>query len=156
MARLPSAETLGAAPSVASGRQVSTIDGSAYGRGLESLAQGMRSLSEGQAAQGRGYASMGREIASGINALAEEQRKKELLSENQLESQRTIERLKLEDAISKENDPNRIAELRGGFAKLDNASNQWAYSATSILTSTAPGKSPWPGRSLKLGVMATF
>ena len=42
------------------------------------------------------------------------------------------------------------------FAKLDNASNQWAYSATSILTSTAPGKSPLPGRSLKLGVMATF
>ena len=120
MARLPDATVLGAAPSVASGRQVSTIDGSAYGRGLESLAQGMRSLSEGQAAQGRGYASMGREIASGINALAEEQRKKELLSENQLESQRTIERLKLEDAISKENDPNRIAELRGGFAKLDN------------------------------------
>lgn len=42
------------------------------------------------------------------------------------------------------------------FAKLDNISNQWAYSATSILTSTAPGKSPLPGRSLKLGVMATF
>ncbi|MEY3887209.1 MAG: hypothetical protein RL650_1301, partial [Pseudomonadota bacterium] len=42
------------------------------------------------------------------------------------------------------------------FAKLDNLSNQWAYSATSILTSTAPGKSPLPGRSLKLGVMATF
>ena len=42
------------------------------------------------------------------------------------------------------------------FGKLDNLSNQWAYSATSILTSTAPGKSPLPGRSLKLGVMATF
>lgn len=42
------------------------------------------------------------------------------------------------------------------FAKLDNASNQWAYSATSILTTTAPGKSPLPGRSLKLGVLATF
>ena len=42
------------------------------------------------------------------------------------------------------------------FAKVDNISNQWAYSATSILTSTAPGKSPLPGRSLKLGVMATF
>jgi iron complex outermembrane receptor protein len=42
------------------------------------------------------------------------------------------------------------------FAKLDNATNQWAYSATSILTSTAPGKSPLPGRSLKLGVLATF
>ena len=42
------------------------------------------------------------------------------------------------------------------FGKLDNLSNQWAYSATSILTSTAPGKSPLPGRSLKLGVMANF
>ena len=42
------------------------------------------------------------------------------------------------------------------FAKLDNLSNQWAYSATSILTSTAPGKAPLPGRSLKLGVLATF
>ena len=42
------------------------------------------------------------------------------------------------------------------FARLDNLSNQWAYSATSILTSTAPGKSPLPGRSLKLGVVASF
>ncbi len=42
------------------------------------------------------------------------------------------------------------------FGKVDNLSNQWAYSATSILTSTAPGKSPLPGRSLKLGVVASF
>ncbi len=42
------------------------------------------------------------------------------------------------------------------FGKIDNLSNQWAYSATSILTSTSPGKSPLPGRSVKLGVMATF
>jgi iron complex outermembrane receptor protein len=42
------------------------------------------------------------------------------------------------------------------FGKLDNLSNQWAYSATSILTSTAPGKSPLPGRSLSLGVVASF
>ncbi len=42
------------------------------------------------------------------------------------------------------------------FAKIDNLSNQWAYSATSILTSTAPGKSPLPGRSLRLGVLAVF
>jgi iron complex outermembrane receptor protein len=42
------------------------------------------------------------------------------------------------------------------FVKVDNLSNQWAYSATSILTSTAPGKSPLPGRSLKLGVVAAF
>ena len=42
------------------------------------------------------------------------------------------------------------------FGKVDNLSNQWAYSATSILTSTAPGKSPLPGRSFKLGVLASF
>ena len=42
------------------------------------------------------------------------------------------------------------------FGKIDNISNQWAYSATSILTTTASGKSPLPGRSVKVGVMATF
>ena len=42
------------------------------------------------------------------------------------------------------------------FARLDNASNKLAYSATSILTSSAPGKSPLPGRSLKLGLQAQF
>ena len=42
------------------------------------------------------------------------------------------------------------------FGKIDNISKQWAYSATSILTTTAKGQSPLPGRSVKLGVMATF
>lgn len=42
------------------------------------------------------------------------------------------------------------------YARLDNAGNRLAYSATSILTQTAPGKSPLPGRSLKLGLRATF
>jgi len=42
------------------------------------------------------------------------------------------------------------------FGKIDNISNQWAYSATSILTTTAKDKSPLPGRSVKFGVMATF
>jgi iron complex outermembrane receptor protein len=42
------------------------------------------------------------------------------------------------------------------FGKIDNISNQWAYSATSILTTTAKGQSPLPGRSVKFGVMATF
>lgn len=120
MAKLPSAEALGGLPSAASGRQISSIDGSAIGQGMQTMAQGMRALAEGQAAEGRGYAAMGREVGQAFNELAQEQRKKELLSENQIESQRTIERLKLEDAISKENDPSRIAELRSGFAKLDN------------------------------------
>ena len=42
------------------------------------------------------------------------------------------------------------------FARLDNLTDQLAYSASSILTSTAFGKSPLPGRSLKLGVQASF
>jgi iron complex outermembrane receptor protein len=42
------------------------------------------------------------------------------------------------------------------FARLDNAGNQLAYSATSILTQSAPGRVPLPGRSFKVGVQATF
>ncbi|MEY4295315.1 MAG: hypothetical protein RLY82_1003 [Pseudomonadota bacterium] len=42
------------------------------------------------------------------------------------------------------------------FAKLDNATNKLAYPATSILTQTAPGRVPLPGRSLKLGVQFSF
>jgi iron complex outermembrane receptor protein len=42
------------------------------------------------------------------------------------------------------------------FARVDNLTDQVAYSATSILTTTAFGKSPLPGRSLKLGVQASF
>jgi iron complex outermembrane receptor protein len=42
------------------------------------------------------------------------------------------------------------------FARLDNLTDQLAYSASSILTSTAFGKSPLPGRSFKLGVQAMF
>lgn len=42
------------------------------------------------------------------------------------------------------------------FAKIDNLSDVLAYSATSILTQTAPGKAPLPGRTLKLGLQASF
>jgi iron complex outermembrane receptor protein len=42
------------------------------------------------------------------------------------------------------------------FARLDNLTDQLAYSATSILTTTAFGRSPLPGRSLRLGVQASF
>ncbi len=42
------------------------------------------------------------------------------------------------------------------FARLENAADKLAYSATSILTQSAPGKSPLPGRSLKAGLQATF
>ncbi|WP_041675086.1 TonB-dependent receptor [Ramlibacter tataouinensis] len=42
------------------------------------------------------------------------------------------------------------------YARLDNATDKLAYSATSILTQTAPGRSPLAGRSLRLGVQANF
>jgi len=42
------------------------------------------------------------------------------------------------------------------FARLDNLTDSLAYSATSILTSTAFGKSPLPGRAFKFGVQASF
>ena len=42
------------------------------------------------------------------------------------------------------------------FARLDNLTDRLAYSATSILTQTAPGKSPLPGRGLKVGLQASF
>ena len=42
------------------------------------------------------------------------------------------------------------------FAKLDNIGDRLAYSATSILTQTAPGKAPLPGRNFKVGLQANF
>ncbi|RYX90261.1 MAG: TonB-dependent receptor, partial [Comamonadaceae bacterium] len=42
------------------------------------------------------------------------------------------------------------------FAKLDNIGDKLAYSASSILTQTAPGKAPLPGRSLKAGLRVVF
>lgn len=42
------------------------------------------------------------------------------------------------------------------YARLDNATNRLAYSATSILTQSAPGRVPLPGRSLKVGLQASF
>ncbi|WPB58490.1 TonB-dependent receptor [Xylophilus sp. GOD-11R] len=42
------------------------------------------------------------------------------------------------------------------FARLDNITDKRAYSATSILTTTAYPRAPLPGRSLKLGVQASF
>jgi iron complex outermembrane receptor protein len=42
------------------------------------------------------------------------------------------------------------------FAKVDNLTDVLAYSASSILTQTAPGKSPLGGRSVKLGLQVNF
>jgi iron complex outermembrane receptor protein len=42
------------------------------------------------------------------------------------------------------------------YARIDNITNQLAYSATSILTTTVYPNAPLPGRSLKLGLRTTF
>ena len=43
------------------------------------------------------------------------------------------------------------------YARLDNITNRLAYSATSVLTTTAfPNAPPLPGRSLKLGLQTSF
>lgn len=42
------------------------------------------------------------------------------------------------------------------YARLDNIGDALAYSSTSILTQTAPGRAPLPGRSLKAGLQLTF
>lgn len=42
------------------------------------------------------------------------------------------------------------------FARLDNATDRLAYSASSILTQTAPGRAPLPGRGVQLGLRASF
>jgi iron complex outermembrane receptor protein len=42
------------------------------------------------------------------------------------------------------------------YLRVDNAADKLAYSATSILTQSAPQRVPLPGRSVKLGMRATF
>ncbi len=42
------------------------------------------------------------------------------------------------------------------YARLDNIGDKLGYSASSILTQTVPGRSPLPGRSLKVGLQASF
>src|SRR5205085_336776 len=42
------------------------------------------------------------------------------------------------------------------YARMDNITDRLGYSATSILTQTAPGRVPMPGRSVRLGVRADF
>ncbi len=42
------------------------------------------------------------------------------------------------------------------YARIDNIGNELAYSASSILTTTAFPKAPLPGRSFKVGLRATF
>jgi iron complex outermembrane recepter protein len=42
------------------------------------------------------------------------------------------------------------------YARLNNITDRLAYSATSVLTQSLPGRVPLPGRSLRIGVQAVF
>jgi iron complex outermembrane receptor protein len=42
------------------------------------------------------------------------------------------------------------------YARVDNLTDKLAYTATSILTTTVYPAAPLPGRSLKVGLRATF
>ena len=42
------------------------------------------------------------------------------------------------------------------YARLENVGNTLAYSSSSILTQSVPGRAPLPGRSLRVGLQATF
>jgi iron complex outermembrane receptor protein len=42
------------------------------------------------------------------------------------------------------------------YARVDNITDTLAYSATSVLTTTAFPKAPLPGRSLKVGLQVNF
>lgn len=119
MARLPDANALGSLPSASSGRQISNIDASAIGQGMQNMASGMRALAEGQAAQGRGIAQGGFAIQRGIENVITEQQKRALVDETMLEGQRNIERMKLSEQISAENDPDKVAALRDQYGKID-------------------------------------
>jgi len=43
-----------------------------------------------------------------------------------------------------------------GYARLDNLGDALAYPATSVLTQTAPGRAPLPGRSIRVGLQLSF
>jgi hypothetical protein len=119
VARLPDANALGGLPSASSGRQISSIDGSGIGQGMQNMASGMRALAAGQEAQGQGIARGAQAVARGIDEFAKEQERNALVKETLLDGERNIERMKLSERISTENNPDTIAELRGGFAKID-------------------------------------
>jgi iron complex outermembrane receptor protein len=42
------------------------------------------------------------------------------------------------------------------FVRLENIGNQLAYSASSVLTQTAPNRVPLPGRGVRVGLQASF
>lgn len=118
MARLPSAEALGAAPSAASGRQISSIDGSAIGQGMQVAASGMRQLAAGQAAQGQGFEAMGRGIAKGFQQIGEVFGGDDDLADAQRRSDFLVEKIKLDGERDRETDPAKLESYAPRYQAL--------------------------------------
>jgi len=118
MARLPDATALGAAPSAASGRQISTIDSSAIGQGMETMASGMRQLAAGQAAGAQGYANMGRGIAKGFQQIGEAFGGDDDLADAQRRSDFLVEKIKLDGERDRETDPSKLEGYAPRYQEL--------------------------------------
>lgn len=104
-ARLPDDSVLGGLPSGNSGRVISTFDTSGPGRAAESLGQGITNLGKG--------------IASGLNAYAEDQSK---LDETRAKSGYLTEKVKLDDEMKDETDPEALKAYPEKYQAL---SDKW-------------------------------
>lgn len=118
MARLPSAEALGSLPSASSGRQISNIDASAIGQGMQSAASGMRALAAGQAAQARGISQMGQQIAEGIDIAARSFKQDDDLNDAQTRADFLVEKIKLDNERDNEIDPDKLRSFPERYQKL--------------------------------------
>lgn len=118
MARLPSADVLGGLPSASSGRQISSIDGSGIGQGMQNMASGMRALAAGQAAQARGIASAGQQIAEGIDVAVRSFKQDDDLTDAQTRADFLVEKIKLDNERDNEFDPEKLRTFPERYQKL--------------------------------------
>lgn len=105
MPKLPDDSVLGGLPSANSGRIISTFDTSAPGRAAETLGQGITNLGKG--------------IASGLNSYAEETGK---LDETRAKSGYLTEKVKLDEEMRNESDPEALKAYPGKYQAL---SDKW-------------------------------
>lgn len=125
MARLPNADVLGGLPSANSGRQISSIDGSAVGQGMQAVARGMGAAADGVqqygrglAAQGAGIARGGQNIAQGIDALAQSFKVDDDLIDAQNRADFMSEKIKLDSEIGTIADPSQFEKLAPRYQEL--------------------------------------
>jgi hypothetical protein len=118
MARLPSAEALGGLPSAGSGRQISSIDGSAVGQGMQTMARGMQAYAGGLDAQGVGISRGAQGIARGIEALGQSFKVDDDLADAQNRADFMSEKIKLDSEIGTIADPSKFGEIAPRYQEL--------------------------------------